>query len=1709
MATSDLQGSLLQAIDYLVNNRIDKISKDVTITATIKKCTNSLTQEYQVNYNGGFLNAYAQEGASYSENQEVYVLIPENDWSKKKIIIGRASGVTEDDNITFVSSLINDYNMIGQNTIVDDKGSLPQGLHSYLKNEYILLYQRGDEEHSLLTFNENEFSNYIKDAEALLIEASFMTRLPKAHRLAKNGKYGIQFVLAFKNQDKPEETKYVSYVLDSNNMTGNPFLYNSYTDQYAIFPIDAANYLYVDSIMIWSEGFVTESDTIQADFWGADILVKEPEIYGLRQITATNGDYMLRLSTPQGAVFTTFEQSETLSAMGTVTYQVNTDVSDSTTYYWFAKDDRIDATSEEYNIYGGSGWRYLAAKGNNRKMETTGYENRAYENVYMLAAVYKEQVILKQEFTFYNKAASRAITIESNLGTTFSFDRGMPVLTCLIDGNSFNFDPDYPDEYFSFSWSKIDELGGTTPLNVTYEELEEQYNQAINSGDFDYSTIASIKNNMIAMEGVKFDRNVLEYPISQIASSATFSCSVFLKETSTADDFFIGSAQITLSNEDIASPTDYYILIENGDQVFQYSESGVAPTNERYQDPQEVLPLECHFFDPAGLEVNAETYSVKWKVPLDNTLIVTPTEGMTFNPATELEEWYTQATYPLDIEDNYDYQATTNQVTCIVTYQGVEYQRDSDLFFTKVGENGTNGTDVVCKISPVKEPSRGLLAIRTTENANPEWNNGQGMGVVALKFQAYNRTELLNTQTVLWTISGGSGNQSRYLSINKTLGTINWQDSTTGHRNQIVRGETEFENQTYYAFYPIPHIDYNSGTQYEVIINKTWTLKSITYNADGRNPLYNKNQGLFFSLSNQSNGKYVVFDALGGYEDNSNTAAISLSFEKNANATAKSVRGSHVNDDGLYYVYVTPDDVYDGAWCNNIVRARIYGSEQEVGQNPEATIYMPIYMSLNTFGLASLNAWDGNHVEINEDENYILAPQIGAGYKDDNNRFTGVVMGTAQTYDQSEPDVGLLGYSEGKQSIFLDAETGNAIFGLPEDQASTNNQYTEGRIELIPGGDSRIGMWNVGSRALFNINKGYANGDMSKPIGVDYATEIEPYSKRAGYEDKDYEVTGAQIGIPPDAQGVIINANPAYASFKSLPLTKENSNIAFGEANTALMEGDSLEVEIDPSKTSIFSIFRHTQYSGANKTGWHRYPLVGINANGQFYTNAIEDGESSMGIGKIGAFGTSAAQDQWVGAQFAYQGTNIFKFFVPNDDSSAASRPLYITAGTSLTNEYPRDFNLYGKTFNIYTNSTTSTAQTSGHWLKISNDYASLGHTNNYIQIPSAAGSTDYNFELKTQANADLSFTGQTTKVSNAQAFSFSTKTFTGSIDCGSSNNQAMTLNIVGNATIQNFKDLTIASNASPSATAKNYSITIKASTTSSASGTSVTTPQLRIGNANTYLELNENTVSQLYGKLGIDIESQTEPIRIASNQSAEGVQIDAYWGGGTSTVGHPYLHLTPQSSGTGDFVLSSGHGTVQSKANLGSNRAGVQITPGFASGWGILTSKINGTSNSLETKYSIITTDGSITSSKGTIKASDGNVWGNNFGFNDSKSWNAHGNTYNSQSLQQHLAWLYSLVNSAYNRADSAYTRAGNAQTAANNAQSRADSAYNLANTKVSTSTFNSHRHPVIASGEGFLASFGSVGLANIDGHSVITASSISQRNLENYIGSNTGTPN
>ena len=138
---NQIQEAVLNAIETLVSNRIDKIEADKTVTATIVQCTNSLTNEYKVSYNGGMMFAYAQDGTSYSQNATVYVLVPQGDFTQKKTIISKAQALEDDSNITFVSSALSNYNLIGKNPISDPLGLQPVKMCSYLKDNYVLLYQ--------------------------------------------------------------------------------------------------------------------------------------------------------------------------------------------------------------------------------------------------------------------------------------------------------------------------------------------------------------------------------------------------------------------------------------------------------------------------------------------------------------------------------------------------------------------------------------------------------------------------------------------------------------------------------------------------------------------------------------------------------------------------------------------------------------------------------------------------------------------------------------------------------------------------------------------------------------------------------------------------------------------------------------------------------------------------------------------------------------------------------------------------------------------------------------------------------------------------------------------------------------------------------------------------------------------------------------------------------------------------------------------------------------------------------------------------------------------------------------------------------------------------------------------------------------------------------------------------------------------------------
>lgn len=1355
---NELQNSLFTAIDTIIGQRVEELDLDKTVVGSIVECEDALIRKYRVEYKGGTFSAYGQTDEVYSPHTSVYISVPQNDFTQKKWILGKVSTTQGDRAITEVSAALDDYQIVGHNTIsVTDKSDVRKsdngefGLWSYQqiklqtdsgeteKRQYdsIVLYDKNKEDNYLHVDN-NKLKKYMEQSIALLIEATFRTDLDYDQKIYANEKgsdYALEFSLVFEHGDNTYKTygakfeaiapniivvngeeppvnltfydekirgftnddflyapkegenredipftiqeslntmhqnltglrangaytgeeleflnnyipllgdmilkieksaetkslvweqlfneynawfktsadtlkeKRVVYSLTSDQMLGNPYLYKIPTEQYDMFRIDGGRFKCIESIVFYCKDF----DIQEREFY-YDIFVKDIEFYGLQELSSVNGDYRLLLDFPKGFVFDDSNENSDTLKVNTKFYCKQEKLTTGLEYYWFKKDSRvINAGHRDYHIRGGVGWSYIDKPVSESSLDVAKFANTAYENMYKCVVVYNASMTLKYEFSIFNESNRRTIEIESNLGERFQFDRGTPILTCKLKDNIMGDSgvlDSYPDNYvaadgteyqYQYTWSRKYESGQAVIFEKTYEEWAILY-ESVAATDLNAKSL--YKANMAEMQGVGLKKNELTYPAAKIAAntSVIFECSVFRKKSTEEEFVDIGSASIVLKNEAAAVINDYHIVIENGDQVFQYNEYGVSPCKEKVQE-NPVVPkdLICHLYDPAGLEVTSSQYIVKWEYPVENTLIISP-NGLRENPSNGLVQWHVHPTAPVAIQESYDYSALNNQITCIVVYDGKTITKTTEFYFGKIGDNGTNGTDVVAVIDEWSEGNKldnePLTLI--VSNQGMVWNTGLPFNeaTTPLELSLFRRNKYIDPseyKNVKWTMAGGASKSNRFAAAasSATPHLANITSGTGKYSNYIIKGEAKLdkvdgnnERQTHYAFYPIPVIEYESQISNRgIAIDKAKTLKHILYNADGRNPLYNNNQGVFFNFSLDPNSKYTVsWEAKGGLTDNEDLPAFDLYYDKDSTGAEGTLLPANTLSTVIQktpYVYIKPKDVYGGAAQNNHVVATIYIKEVVGNALTEikiATVYIPIYMSLNLYGLASLNAWDGNTVEINEDNNYIMTPQIGAGVKEEDNTFTGIVMGKATTYDSKDEVVGLLGYSKGRQSIFLDAETGNATFGLPEiDERDPNQQnLNEGRIELRPGGLSSIANWKINSRMLFNVPE--AEKDNSEEYNT-WGGLGEPYSDLGDEYIK---------SIPHDKSGVLISSDPAYFSIKGKQLTVEDKDIDFTLSNTIVKPGDTFELQLNPNDNSIFTIYRHTKTATNTSVG--------------------------------------------------------------------------------------------------------------------------------------------------------------------------------------------------------------------------------------------------------------------------------------------------------------------------------------------------------------------------------------------------------------------------------------------------------------------------------------------------------------------------------------------
>lgn len=352
----DLTKSLLEAISIIADRSAEEVFSDKTIKAVVKKIVSTSEGKYLVTYNNGDFYAYVQSGSTdiYQIGEQIYILVPEGDMSQKKFIIGKVKNDEDAPSLkTLTSSLLNDYVMIGNNAVIENEYGRPNvtrmqplKLNSHSVSDFYYCYLRNPEgvsnlptdhyntvEYPCVNIDEETFFNSAQQAEALLIRAKFKASLDNENI----GHYGIIVNVAFADETNPQidedgnvtyPPKLVAYVLDTSKMTGNPEKFYDYTSQYTISNFDGKNYLYIDSIVAFSEGFVNQSDNINEDNY---IYIDGIEIVALDEISASNSGYKLKLTAPKGNTIK-LGQRDDLKINAAMTY-LNQDVTKDTIFY--------------------------------------------------------------------------------------------------------------------------------------------------------------------------------------------------------------------------------------------------------------------------------------------------------------------------------------------------------------------------------------------------------------------------------------------------------------------------------------------------------------------------------------------------------------------------------------------------------------------------------------------------------------------------------------------------------------------------------------------------------------------------------------------------------------------------------------------------------------------------------------------------------------------------------------------------------------------------------------------------------------------------------------------------------------------------------------------------------------------------------------------------------------------------------------------------------------------------------------------------------------------------------------------------------------------------------------------------------------------------------------------------------------------------------
>ena len=244
-------------------------------------------------------------------------------------------------------------------------------------------------------------------------------------------------------------------------------------------------------------------------------------------------------------------------------------------------------------------------------------------------------------------------------------------------------------------------------------------------------------------------------------------------------------------------------------------------------------------------------------------------------------------------------------------------------------------------------------------------------------------------------------------------------------------------------------------------------------------------------------------------------------------------------------------------------------------------------MYLDRYSNTLINGWDGNSVSIDNDGGAILAPQVGAGKKEDDNSFTGMVMGVVKESGSLSEEIGLFGYNKGDKTVFISAEDGHASFG----------RKGRGQMIIDPRGEGHAMLYSPDFWAKYEKN--------GLPI-TSYTWNGKQYDGQNIDPDENHismaiDLTDARIifnngQFMVDKNGLVLKDNLNNDVFESID-TIQNTRIEFYTYTNESVELDdgtikSGEIIINPDTPKADSLIITKMLSSTNRVDEKKYFLA-------------------------------------------------------------------------------------------------------------------------------------------------------------------------------------------------------------------------------------------------------------------------------------------------------------------------------------------------------------------------------------------------------------------------------------------------------------------------------------------------------------------------------------